>query len=288
MNTLRVSLLVVGVILVIGIYLFQSRTSATYNQNSKFRATIGRFISFISHLIHSSCISLKNNFRRPFNVDDDFVDKAHNHKHLEPALSDEQLENMNNMIANKPVEKTTPLSETTGDMSSNHKSIDSPNMGKSTQPVSAEKSNELLITLTVLPKPGNIFYGGDILQACKLAGLQLGEFNIFHRYALIDEKVLMTPVCSLVNLFEPGYFDFDCMDDFTTEGLSLFMQLPGPVDGRDAFLILMDVSDKLSVNLNATICDETRSVLTTQTISHIKEKVENFRFKLKMDALKNN
>jgi len=285
MNTLRVSLLVVGVVLVIGIYLFQSRTSTMNNKNSKFRITIGRFFSFIS--LHSSFISLKNNFKRPFNVDDDIVDKTNNHKHLEQALSDEQLENMNNMIASKPVEKTTPLSVTTGDMYSNHKSTDSPGNMKSTQPDPAAKNNELLISLTVLPKSGNIFYGDDILQACKLAGLQLGEFNIFHRYALIDEKVLMTPVCSLVNLFEPGYFDFDRMGDFTTEGLSLFMQLPGPVDGRDAFLILMDVSDKLSANLNATICDETRSVLTTQTISHIKEKVENFRFKLKMGALKN-
>jgi len=49
----------------------------------------------------------------------------------------------------------------------------------------------------------------------------------------------------------------------------------------------MDVSEKLSLKLNAAICDETRSVITTQTISHLKEKVENYRFKLKMDSLKN-
>ena len=214
-------------------------------------------------------------YQRAFNSTEDSppsINRSHE------QLSSEQLLSMDNMIASKS-KKTNLESDAIQTTNSKFKT--------SSQSTTVVKGDEFLITLMVLPKPGNTFTGSEIITACKEAGMQLGEYNIFHRYALVDNKVLMTPVCSLVNLFEPGYFELDSIEDFTTEGLSLFMQLPGPVDGRDAFIILMDVSDKLSSNLNATICDETRSVLTTQTISHLKEKVENYRFKLKMDLLKN-
>ncbi len=264
MNTLRIVLIVVGVIFILGIYLFQSRKfifkKSADNKNSF--STLSLLKQWTHYL------------RSMFTADEPVQDVSIRNNYPHDKLNKEQLVAMSNMVANNPALDVAEPNNTLGNI--DH-----------TPPISVSNGNELLISLTVLPKPNNVFSGTEILSACKLAGLQLGEFNIFHRYALVNNKVLMTPVCSLVNLFEPGYFDVNTMDNFTTEGLSLFMQLPGPVDGRDAFLILMDVSDKLSVNLNATICDETRSVLTTQTISHIKEKVENFRFKLKMDALKN-
>lgn len=255
MDTLRIILIIVGVVFILGVYSFQTNNVFL----KKIFSSAGR-------------INLKQRLQDLFKSPE--IKTQSNRSYEE--LSTEQLVSMSNMIANKAKNDALTKPNTSPDSNNAHQSSTS----------TAVKNSDLLIAFTVLPKPGKLFTGPDIIVACKLAGMQLGEYNIFHRYALVNDKVLMTPVCSLVNLFEPGYFNIESIEDFTTEGLSLFMQLPGPVDGRDAFVILMDVSEKLSLNLNATICDETRSVVTTQTISHLKEKIENHRFKLKMDSLK--
>ena len=263
MDTLRVILIIIGIIFIAGLYFFQTKKA------------------FLKNLSSRSFLKFKNIYQSVFKSTEDSPPSTNRSRE---QLSSEQLLSMNNMIASKSKKDNL---ESDSSQASNNQFKMSSQKTNSSQASTEAKGDEFLITLMVLPKPGNTFTGSEIITACKEAGMQLGEYNIFHRYALVDNKVLMTPVCSLVNLFEPGYFELDSIEDFTTEGLSLFMQLPGPVDGRDAFIILMDVSDKLSLNLNATICDETRSVLTTQTISHLKEKVENYRFKLKMDLLKN-
>jgi len=252
MNILRIILIITGIIFIIGIYYFQKKTdsSVPFLQNIK--------------IILKKLFTLKSkSVREPSSI-----------KRPVEQLSKEQLASMSSLVANKVHQNEVIAKDVSIEVAQ-------------TQAVVVPKGEELLITLTVISKSGRCFSGDEIISACQSAGLQLGEFNIFHRYALVNDKVQIIPVCSLVNLFEPGYFDLDTISDFSTEGLSLFMQLPGPVDGREAFSILMDVSEKLSVNLNATICDDTRSVLTTQTISHLKEKVENYRFKLKMASLKN-
>ncbi|VAW95316.1 Cell division protein ZipA [hydrothermal vent metagenome] len=273
MDTLRIILIIIGVIFIIGIYFFQRKKTLPGN--------INKITERIVPLFFGIKTALNNLFdsEKKISQEQNSVQRSHN------ELSKEQLASMSSLVANNArngLQKNIQF-ESQNEHSTQGVSIEH---GQS-QVVSVANGDELLITLTVIPKPEHFFSGDDIIVACKLAGLQLGEFNIFHRYALVDDKVQITPVCSLVNLFEPGSFDIAAMSDFSTEGLSLFMQLPGPVDGREAFIILMDVSEKLSLHLNATICDETRSVLTAQTISHLKEKVENYRFKLRMASLKN-
>lgn len=281
MNTLRIVLIIIGIVFIAGIYFFQRKKTlpdSLQGSSSGFIPFVIRALARIKIILKGLFVLEKESSQKPASTNRSFE-----------KLSNEQLENMSNMIANKasndaPPQKNFQIKQQND---GTRKAISVEPGEMQGQAVTVSKGEELLITLTFIPKSGHGFTGEEIILACKSAGLQLGELNIFHRYALVDDKVQITPVCSLVNSFEPGYFELETMPEFSTEGLSLFMQLPGPVDGREAFSILMDVSEKLSINLNAKICDETRSVLTTQTISHLKEKVENYRFKLKMDSLKN-
>lgn len=278
MDTLRIILIIIGIAFVFGIYLFQTNASHLKNIFSE---------GVIFQLIQKNCrrcVEAVNSGMKHFFKSNVNSQNSEPIKHPQNQLSSEQLASMSNMIASKP---HMNANENNGvQLKSKSDGLIKNEVVEHSRTTSVAKGGELLITLTVLPKPDSVFKGEDIISACKMAGMQLGEYNIFHRYALVNEKVLMTPVCSLVNLFEPGYFELSSIDEFTTEGLSLFMQLPGPIDSREAFVILMNVSEKLSLHLNATICDETRSVLTAQTVSHLKEKVENYRFKLKMDSIK--
>jgi cell division protein ZipA len=60
------------------------------------------------------------------------------------------------------------------------------------------------------------------------------------------------------------------------------MQLPGPVDARTAFEQTLKLGRILAEKLDADLCDETRSVLSLQSIEHLKEKIEAYRFKTRM------
>ncbi len=57
------------------------------------------------------------------------------------------------------------------------------------------------------------------------------------------------------------------------------MQLPGPTECRKALETLLEVSKRLADALSGELCDENRSVLTQQTIPHLKDKVETYRLK---------
>lgn len=142
----------------------------------------------------------------------------------------------------------------------------------------------LLMVFNILAKPGRVFTGPQIREAAALAGFVYGEMQIFHFYA--DKLSGRTPaVCSFANLLKPGHFAGLDAEDFTTPGISLFAQLPGPLEAREAFKLTLGKAHHLAESLGGVLCDETRSMLTEQAVGHIKEKVEAFRFKQQMAAM---
>lgn len=140
----------------------------------------------------------------------------------------------------------------------------------------------LIIVLNIMAKPGQWFDGQNLLAALEANSMQHGEMMIFHRYSDTSAK---QPVFSLANTVEPGNFNLDTIEQLQTPGLSLFMQLPGPIDSREAFELMLKTGRNLAQQLDGDLCDETRSVLTLQTIGHIKEKIEAFLFRQKMASL---
>lgn len=144
--------------------------------------------------------------------------------------------------------------------------------------------DELLIVLTVLARPGQKFSGRLLRQAARQTGFEYGDMQIFH-CRVPGRPGNAPPVCSFANLLKPGHFARIDSEGFETPGISLFCQLPGPLEAREAFRLTLSRAQALAELLDGEVCDETRSILTEQTISHLKEKVEAFRFKQKMAAM---
>jgi FtsZ-interacting cell division protein ZipA len=140
-----------------------------------------------------------------------------------------------------------------------------------------------IIAFNVMARQGQRFHGLDILNAIREQGFVFGDMNLFHVYP--DQPAKGAPMCSLANTVEPGSFDIEHMAELETPGLLLFMQLPGPLEGAVAFERLLQLGRALAEQLDGVLCDESRSVLTLQTIGHIKEKIEVFHFKQKMSSL---
>lgn len=154
--------------------------------------------------------------------------------------------------------------------------------GLSAVDAEADEGESLVIVLNVMAKAGRQFAGMDILDALYANDMRHGAMMIFHRY---PDEGGGSPVFSLANTVEPGTFDLNAIEQLQTPGLSLFMQLPAPIDSREAFELMLKTGRNLAEQLGGDLCDERRNVLTLQTIGHLKEQIEAFLFRRKMAGL---
>lgn len=131
----------------------------------------------------------------------------------------------------------------------------------------------LLIILYIMSPKGHVFTGEGIHAVMTSAGLKHGEHKIYH-YMQDNQAVF-----SIASAVEPGFFELSQLKSISTPGLALFLQLPGPLECRKALNSLLEIGKRLADALSGDLCDENRSVLTQQTISHIKDKVDVYRLK---------
>jgi len=131
----------------------------------------------------------------------------------------------------------------------------------------------LLMVLNIMSPKGHVFTGEGVHAVMTSAGLTHGEHKIYH-YMQNNQAVF-----SIANAIEPGYFELSQLASTTTPGLAVFMELPGPFECRKAFDTLLEVSQRLASALSGELCDENRTVLTQQTISHLKDKIDAYRLK---------
>lgn len=136
---------------------------------------------------------------------------------------------------------------------------------------------EKIIILHVMAPAQHVFPGDLIRSALEDAGLVYGHMRIFHHLA---QGQTGEPVFSAANMLEPGWFDLEQMDSFVTPGITLFMRLPGPLDCMAAFGEMMTAATKLAEALGGELHDATRSVLSRQTIEHMREEIREFQRQL--------
>lgn len=122
---------------------------------------------------------------------------------------------------------------------------------------------------------GAPFSGNDIMRVTRDTDLIHGDMNIFHRFS--GEPGASRVIFSMASMVEPGIFPLDRMDSFSTPGLVLFGQLPGPKDGLAAFSDMLFTAERLAAMLDGELQDETHSVLSKQTIEHIRERILEHR-----------
>ncbi len=142
---------------------------------------------------------------------------------------------------------------------------------------SSGASLEKIIILHVMAPEQHAFPGEYIQAAFEAAGLVYGQMRIFHR---LTQGRAGEPIFSVANMLEPGWFDLEQMDSFVTPGVTLFMRLPGPLDCMTAFDEMMTTAAKLADALDGELRDETRSVLSRQTIEHMREEIREFQRQL--------
>ena len=129
----------------------------------------------------------------------------------------------------------------------------------------------VVINVLALDEP---FPGQHLLEILVNADMSFGDMDIFHKLLPDGE-----PAFSLASAVVPGTFDPATMETFSTPGVTLFMrvhELAEPVKVLDDMLA---VAESIAVELGGEICDESRSVMTPQTIEHCRQSIQDFQFR---------
>lgn len=135
-------------------------------------------------------------------------------------------------------------------------------------------AEQKIVTLRVVARNKGAFAGDELVLSLRDIGLRHGKFGIFHCYQGTSENEVVFSVASLV---EPGSFDLSNIKEQQIPGISIFMVLPGPLDGAEAFDLMTTTARALSKSLNAELLDETGSTLSIQRERYLREEIIKYQ-----------
>ena len=139
-------------------------------------------------------------------------------------------------------------------------------------------ANTHVFILYVVAQAEDSFSGTDILETLLACDLRFGDMDFFHRHERASGR---GPIeFSVANMMKPGVFDIDNMEPLQTRGLMFFVTLPGPADMLKAFDYMYETVKVVAKNLGGDIQDETRSVITRQSLEHMRQQIRELERRL--------
>jgi cell division protein ZipA len=149
--------------------------------------------------------------------------------------------------------------------------------GAATQPKPRSIEPSEVLVVNVMSREGGLFRGPALLQVLTSAGLKHGEMNIFHRHLHNDSD---GPILfSVANILNPGTFEMDNMEEFTTRGVSLFLAMPAPINNREAFENMLKTAQQIRAALDGELRDDHRHLMTAQTIEHYRQRITDYELR---------
>lgn len=136
-----------------------------------------------------------------------------------------------------------------------------------------EQVAQKIVTLRLVARNRGSFRGDDLILSMRGIGLRRGKFGIFHRF---DGNEDGPAVFSAASLVEPGHFDVENIKEQKFPGISLFLVLPGPMEGVDAFDLMIAAARTLAQSLDGELVDESGSTLSIQRERYMREEIVQF------------
>ena len=136
------------------------------------------------------------------------------------------------------------------------------------EPAAPVARPQKIMALRVSAQAPARFDGSDLLGALRAEGLAFGRYDIFHR--LHDDG---RPIFSVTSLREPGTFNLQEMPATQYTGVAMFTVLPGPVSAVDAFDEMVFTARALATHLSGALADERGAPLTALRVNKLREEV---------------
>lgn len=150
--------------------------------------------------------------------------------------------------------------------------VESNGVSEQSAPAEPEKS-EVLILYVDKPE-GEAIDGAKLLPILLTLGFKFGEMDFFHRHEQSSGhgEILF----SLANMYNPGTFDIDNMEQVTTRGLSIFMTLPNAGEALQTFNMMHNAAKKIADEFGAYVLDANRERLDVVKVRNYVEKIRKF------------
>jgi len=135
-----------------------------------------------------------------------------------------------------------------------------------------------------------LFVSGDIkgqvlLETVTELGMKFGELDIFHRYEQPSGRGPL--LFRMANMYNPGTFDLDNIENFTARGVVLFMTLPIKYDGHKAFTMMYNAANKIAEAMpRAAVLDANRNPMTKQSVQHTYQRIREFERRQRLAELR--
>lgn len=142
-----------------------------------------------------------------------------------------------------------------------------------------QEDGQLIIALTVMAKPEQVFVGAELLRLFANLALEYGDMNIFHKTLQPGRQVLF----SVADSMQPGTLEPDQLARKQIKGLVLFMSLPLALNGLAVFDDMLNTATKIADKLNGDLCDEQRHVVNDAQIEQLRSQIFNFNLNLQMN-----
>jgi cell division protein ZipA len=145
------------------------------------------------------------------------------------------------------------------------------------EPCLPDINDSLIVSIRLMARQHKGFPADKLILALREMGLQHGKFGIFHRPDAENEG---RADFSVANLVEPGSFDLTRIKKDYYSGVSIFLMLPGPDDGVNAFDDMLTTSRSLAEKMDGELFDEQGSTLSIQRERYLREEVVQFQHQL--------
>jgi cell division protein ZipA len=141
---------------------------------------------------------------------------------------------------------------------------------------------ESLLVISVVSGSGQPFSGDALARAFSNNQLFYGDKAIYHRHIRLGGEDVS--VFGVANMFKPGDFGDGDLNGFETAGITLFLELPAPIDGLEAFDDFVQTAERLAVELGGQLQDRKHCVITHQALMQKRELLVRSRLRAPLTA----
>lgn len=145
---------------------------------------------------------------------------------------------------------------------------------ESEQDVGTPKANqncEDLLVLYITSPAHTLFNGLSISKAADEVGMVYGHMNIFHHFGP-GKLHSGQPLFSVANMHEPGSFDLGRMADLKTKGIVSFMYSPASIDASVVFELYLNTTQRMAELLGGDVRTSDNELLNASSINLLRDK----------------